>query len=118
MVFGMAHLIETQTICEQPRRYVGWPTLARGGDGVLHALFSGDRDGHVCPFGKSYYTRSADDGQTWDTNNEFRLPEAPTGDLGYPSSAQLADGSILSAFYQREAANEKPCLSSSRWKLE
>ncbi len=61
----MPKLIETRTICKQPRRYIGWPTVARGADGVLHACFSGDREGHVCPFGKSYYIRSTDDGQTW-----------------------------------------------------
>lgn len=56
---------ESRFICKQPGRYIGWPTVAKGPDGVLHAVFSGDRDCHVCPFGKVFLIRSHDHGATW-----------------------------------------------------
>jgi hypothetical protein len=45
--------------------YQGWPTVAKDGDGVLYAVSSGHRLGHVCPFGKNYLYVSADEGASW-----------------------------------------------------
>jgi hypothetical protein len=44
---------------------------------------------------------SADGGNTWDTNHEVLLAGdgIRNGDLGYPSTVQLADGSIVTALY-------------------
>jgi len=61
----MSEIIETKAICKQNNRYIGWPTIACAPDGTLHAVFSGDRDGHICPFGKSYLMSSRDVGNTW-----------------------------------------------------
>ena len=52
-------------ICKQPGRYIGWPTVARTAAGELLVVFSGDRQAHVCPFGKTQLVRSADGGRTW-----------------------------------------------------
>jgi len=46
-------------------RYVGWPTVTRLRSGELVAVFSGDREGHVCPYGKVMLIRSKDSGETW-----------------------------------------------------
>lgn len=46
-------------------RYCGWPTLCRRASGELIVAFSGDRDRHVCPWGKVQLVRSADGGRTW-----------------------------------------------------
>ncbi len=40
---------------------------------------------------------SEDDGGTWGA--PIRIADTPTGDCGYPSSVQLADGRVLTAFY-------------------
>lgn len=45
--------------------YSGWPTVAADENGVLYAVCSGHRMGHVCPFGKTYLYKSRDKGQTW-----------------------------------------------------
>ncbi|MCX6991582.1 MAG: sialidase family protein [Kiritimatiellaeota bacterium] len=44
---------------------------------------------------------SADGGTTWDTDHEVLLAGdgIRTGDLGYPSTVQLADGTIVTALY-------------------
>ena len=60
-----ADILSTQVICKEPGRYIGWPTVCRTRAGELLAVFSGDRDEHVCPWGKVQLVRSADDGATW-----------------------------------------------------
>ncbi len=60
-----ATILESKVICKQPGRYIGWPTVAKTPDGVLWVVFSGDRDRHICPFGKTFALRSMDGGATW-----------------------------------------------------
>ncbi len=45
--------------------YCGWPTVTRDKEGVLYTAFSGNRIGHVCPFGKTLMVKSHDEGKTW-----------------------------------------------------
>lgn len=49
----------------EPGLYCGWPTLARLQNGELMAVWSGGREGHVCPFGRVESVRSSDGGETW-----------------------------------------------------
>ena len=58
-------IMSTKVICKEPGRYIGWPTIARTHGGDLVAVFSGDRDEHVCPWGKTQMVRSSDGGKTW-----------------------------------------------------
>ena len=58
-------IIDSRVICRQPGRYMAWPTIAATPRGELLVVFSGDRDAHVCPFGKTFLIRSADRGMTW-----------------------------------------------------
>jgi len=60
----MARIVETKVICKQPNRYMGWPTIGKLPGGELLAVFSGDRDAHVDPFGKTQFVRSIDNGAT------------------------------------------------------
>ena len=75
-------ILESKVICRQPGRYIGWPTIARTRDGELLVAFSGDRDAHVCPFGKSMLVRSFDDGRRWggaELINDTPLDDRDTG---------------------------------------
>lgn len=60
-----AAILSTQVICKETDRYVGWPTITRTAQDELIVVFSGDRDAHVCPWGKTEMIRSQDNGQTW-----------------------------------------------------
>lgn len=51
------------------RRYIGWPTVCRRKNGEVLASFSGNREGHVCPYGRSELVRSSDNGETWSTRS-------------------------------------------------
>lgn len=63
---------------------------------------------------------SWDDGETW--TEDLKLREAPTWDLGYPSTVELKDGSLLTAYYQRYAegdqVDEKPSFLFTKWRLK
>ena len=69
------------------------------------------------PFGERACV-SRDAGRTWDVEHEITLCEAPNGDLGYPASVQLEDGSILTVYYQVDKPGEKTCLMATHWRLE
>ena len=79
-----AKIISSGVICRQPNRYIGWPTVALTNENKLLAVFSGDRDGHICPWGKTQMVKSADFGATWtapETINSTPLDDRDAGIL-------------------------------------
>ena len=52
-------------VCKEEGGYLGWPSVARLPSGELVAVFSGGREEHVCPYGKTKLVRSVDGGETW-----------------------------------------------------
>ena len=60
MKFGIVNRSESGIF-----RYQGWPTVCRDENGVLYAVCSGHRIGHICPFGKNLMYKSFDEGETW-----------------------------------------------------
>ena len=87
------------------------PHLLRHSSGTL-ILTYGYRK---APFGQRV-AFSHDDGATWDSDWIIR-DDGPDSDLGYPSTAELADGSLYTVCYQKAAAGEKCSLLGSRWNL-
>lgn len=61
---------------------------------------------------------SKDEGKTWDVENAITLTSAIGPDMGYPSSAQLDDGSIITAFYQAPKVGDPTLLMTTHWKLK
>ncbi len=45
--------------------YDAWPTLTKTSNDELLVVYSGGRDGHICPFGRVEMIRSKDYGKTW-----------------------------------------------------
>jgi len=60
-----AKILETTVLCHEPGRYIGWPTIMKTHSGELVAVFSGNRDDHVCPYGITQMVHSSDNGRTW-----------------------------------------------------
>lgn len=58
-------VLETKVITPPSDYYAGWPTLTRLRDGRLMVVWSGRREGHVCPFGTVELMLSRNDGRTW-----------------------------------------------------
>lgn len=82
------------------------------------------RNGHVlCAYGyrkEPFGVRaclSHDEGETWDIKNEIVLrDDFPNHNLGYPTSIELEDGSILCAYYG-EDRDGVTCIQSTRFSL-
>lgn len=59
---------------------------------------------------------SRDGGRTW--GEEIVISqESPDWDLGYPSSVELSDGSILTVYYQKYEDDTYNSILSTRWEL-
>lgn len=60
---------------------------------------------------------SADHGRSW--SSEFILSDdAANWDLGYPSSVELADGTLLTVWYEAPKDSHKAVLKQARWTLK
>lgn len=112
-----ARIIESKVICKQPGRYIGWPTIGKMPDGELLAVFSGDRDAHVDPFGKTQLVRSSDGGVTWsepETINDTPLDDRDTG------ICICRDGTVIVSWFTShyvEEVNMRRCPegAEARW---
>ncbi len=58
-------VLDTRVISLQPELYAGWPTITRRTNGELWLVWSGGREGHVCPFGQVHAMTSRDNGESW-----------------------------------------------------
>ena len=81
------------------------------------------RDGHLlmtyghrrAPFGNQARL-SADHGKTWG-EPVIVSGDGIGGDLGYPSTVELADGTLLSVWHEKIMDSDRAVLRQARWKL-
>ena len=59
---------------------------------------------------------SRDEGATWSEEIIIR-DDGPSGDLGYPCSIELSDGSVFTVYYQQLPGQKQCSLLWSKWKL-
>ena len=101
------------------------PTPMRGYPPHLLEL----NDGRVlCTYGRRFRPfgiracLSSDAGETWDVGNEIVIedngPETylPSGGLGYPMSAQLSDGTIITLYYNTKPTQVEGEYVAKGWK--
>lgn len=67
------------------------------------------------PFG-TQARYSDDDGQTWSQPLTISA-DGVGGDLGYPSTVELEDGSLLTVWYEKMADSPRAVLRQARWSL-
>ena len=91
-VQGEFEIGEPKVVCRQENRYLGWPTVIRRRSGELVAVFSGDRQAHLCPFGKVQMIRSRDSGETWSAPETIVNSPLDDRDAGI---VELSDGSLV-----------------------
>jgi len=90
------------------------PHLMRHSSGALICTY-GRRE---TPMGERAMV-SYDDGVTWE--EEYVLDdqaEGPGGDVGYPSTVELSDGSLMTVYYQRFPGDAKPSVLYAKWRLK
>ena len=109
-----ATILETKVICKEPDRYIGWPTIIKTKSGELLAVFSGNRDGHICPYGVNQLIRSTDNGKTWTkpvTINNSPLDDRDAGLLETKTGTLL-----LSWFTSMAFDSETNYAQNPEWK--
>ena len=67
------------------------------------------------PFGNQARL-STDNGRTWSEPVTISADGA-NGDLGYPSTVQLADRSLLTVWYEKMADNNNAVLRQAHWSI-
>ena len=60
---------------------------------------------------------SYDGGETWDTDN-FIYNDKVNNDLGYPSTVELEDGSLITVFYAKEKSDGPCVIMQTHWSFE
>jgi len=68
---------------------------------------------------KPYIVRvmiSDDEGKTWDIDHDIYV-NAVSPDMGYPSTVELKDNSLLTVFYAIPKEGEKAIIMSQKWKF-
>lgn len=88
------------------------PHLCQHSSGALILSF-----GRRCePFGEFAWV-SYDNGSTW--AEEYAIDvNTDNGDLGYPATVELDDGSLLTVYYQKPVGDMKPSFYCTRWNLQ
>lgn len=59
---------------------------------------------------------SSDHGRTW-SEPVVLSDDGASGDLGYPSTAELPDGTLLTLWYERQKPSPNAVLRCARWRL-
>lgn len=60
---------------------------------------------------------SEDEGKTWDIDHDIYVNRV-SPDMGYPSTVELKDNSLLTVFYAIPKDGEKAIIMSQQWKFE
>ncbi|MBQ4037865.1 MAG: exo-alpha-sialidase [Clostridia bacterium] len=68
----------------------------------------------VQPYGE-YARISYDNGKSW--SEELLLEAAIDSDLGYPATAELPDGSLVTVYYQKYGSDPHPSILYTKWAL-
>lgn len=61
---------------------------------------------------------SRDNGKTWDTDNRLYTDVTDVWDIGYPSTVELEDKSLITVFYAHLTENGPAVILSLKWRFE
>lgn len=87
------------------------PHLLRLQDGTILLTYGSRTE----PFGIRAKI-SRDNGQSW-SEEFFITKDGANWDLGYPSTAQLPDGTLVTVWYETPADSHRAVLRQAKWKL-
>ena len=107
-----AEVLWTKVIASEKGRMCAWPTVAKAKDGSLVAVFSGDREAHVCPWGKVQMVKSADGGETWSAPRTIGKTKLDDRDAGIVT---LPDGRLFVTWFNSVAYRTKFDLDTTNY---
>lgn len=87
--------------------------IIRHSSGVLISAYSYRKP----PFGIKAMI-STDGGESWDTSDHRIYTNTVSPDLGYPSTVEMPDGTMLTVFYARPSESSPCVIMQQRWVLE
>lgn len=100
-----AKVLDRGVICrvtDSPFAYNGWPSVCRDENGVLYAVCSYGRLGHICPFGKTALFVSKDNGKSW--SEPFIINDTPLDDRD-AGILYLGNGRMLVTWFCHPTGN-------------
>ena len=89
-------VLDTRVISPDTACYHGWPTVARRRNGQLAVVWSGGREGHICPFGRVEIMTSNDEGGAWTWPRVLIDGAIDDRDAGVIETAR---GTLLAAYF-------------------
>ena len=92
----MAEILWSRPICKVAGDYLAWPTVVTCASREVLVVFSGDREEHVCPYGKTLLIRSGDGGETWTTPAIINNTPLDDRDAGI---IELASGALVMSWF-------------------
>ena len=92
-------------------RYGSPPHLCVHSSGALICTYGFRRE----PYGQRAVV-SRDGGETWSDEIVLR-DDGPSGDLGYPATVELSDGSLFTVYYQQMPGEEQCSLLWTKWAI-
>ena len=93
--------------------YHGWPTVTRTADNRLIAVCSGNRQRHVCPYGRVWMYVSNDNGKSWEGPKALSSGPLDDRDAGI---CQAPDGSLLVNYFTSTSAIFRAKRLSKEWR--
>ena len=116
-----AHVVWTRVIAQEEGRQCSWPSVAKAADGSIIAVFSGDREAHICPWGKVQMVKSKDGGETWSAPRTIGKTKIDDRDAGI---ALLPDGRLFvtwfnsvayRTYFDMDTTNYPPSSAKAKW---
>ena len=116
-----AEVMWTRVIASEPGRQCAWPSVAKAADGSIVVVFSGDREAHICPWGKVQMVRSKDGGETWTQPRTIGKTKLDDRD---PGIVMLPDGRLFVTWFNSVAyrthfdldtTNYPPGSAKAKW---
>ena len=97
------------------------PILSRLGGSPPHLMISSDGT-VICTYGyreepygiKAIFSR--DNGKTWENEVDIDV-NGVSGDIGYPSTVELSDGSFITVYYAHKTKSDSAAIMQQKWKL-
>ena len=97
---------------DDPLEYHELHVVEAGGGRLVAQI----RNENKANYNETLHSESPDGGKTWSEPLTIS-GDGMGGDLGYPSTVELADGTLLTAWYETMKGNSHAVLRQAHWRV-